>query len=145
MPAGTTLAATPRRERFALPARAESVAVARRRVRARLDRWGADARARDTAVLVVSELFTNAVVHTGSETVVCEVRRDREGGDEQVSIEVRGHRPGRPAATGRLPEEECGRGLLLVQAVSTAWGLDDTEGRCGWSVWARLPLIGAAC
>ncbi|MFP8941817.1 ATP-binding protein [Streptomyces fenghuangensis] len=134
----------PRGTEFALPARAESVARARRLVRGLLAGWGADEETRDTAALVVSELFTNAVVHTGSGSVVCELREERgaPGGEEApLRLEVRGRRPGPPtgsASRARLPGEEHGRGLMLVEAVSEAWGIREAHG-CGWSVWARLP------
>ncbi|CAL9581772.1 MULTISPECIES: ATP-binding protein [Streptomyces] len=137
-----------RRTDFALPARAESVAKARRLVRGLLAGWGADEETCDTAALVVSELFTNTVVHTGSGSVVCELREEtgstaREG--TPLRLEVCGRRPGPPtcpAPRTRLPQEEHGRGLLLVEAVSEAWGIRDVRG-CGWSVWARLPAAAA--
>lgn len=137
-----------REDEFTLPARAESVAEARRLTRDRLDGWEVHRDIRDTAVLVVSELFTNAVVHTGSESVACRMRRERGAGNGEpprvLHIEVCG-RPGPPgrdpdgAPGTRLPGEEHGRGLLLVEAVSCAWGIRDGH-RGGWSVWARLPL-----
>ncbi|WP_165989647.1 ATP-binding protein [Streptomyces sp. YIM 98790] len=130
-------------EEFSLPARGESVAEARRMTRLRLDRWGVPEEARETAALVVSELFTNAVVHTDSESVVWRLRRDPgPEGDGEVYVEVGGrHRQGEAvgASRTRLPGEEHGRGLLLVEAVSTAWGIRDCR-EDGWSVWARLPL-----
>ncbi|MFJ4183204.1 ATP-binding protein [Streptomyces sp. NPDC089733] len=46
---------------FALPAHPESVAGARRLTRARLDEWRLDADAHDSAILIVSELVTDAV------------------------------------------------------------------------------------
>ncbi|MGY1452828.1 ATP-binding protein [Streptomyces sp. SS8] len=138
----------PRRAEFALPARAGSVARARRLVRGLLAGWGADEAGRDTAALVVSELFTNAVVHTGSGTVVCELREERgaaAGEGVPLRLEVRGRRPGPPAGSAsraRPPGEEHGRGLMLVEAVSEAWGIREAHG-CGWSVWARLPASAA--
>ncbi|SFK85696.1 Anti-sigma regulatory factor (Ser/Thr protein kinase) [Streptomyces pini] len=138
----------PRGTEFALPARAESVARARRLVRGLLAGWGADEESRDTAVLVVSELFTNAVVHTGSGSVVCELRQEKGAAAEEgtpLRLEVRGRRPGPsagPTSRTRPPGEEHGRGLLLVGAVSDAWGIREVHG-CGWSVWARLPPFAA--
>ncbi|MGP4115255.1 ATP-binding protein [Streptomyces sp. 4N509B] len=132
---------------FALPASRESVAAARRLTRRQLTGWGADDESRETAALVLSELFTNAVLHTDSELIVWEVRKEWGGAGEEVYLEVTGHRPGHARATHhRLPEEEHGRGLLLVDAVSTAWGIRDGHDD-GWSVWARLPLVvaGGAC
>ncbi|MFB9390455.1 ATP-binding protein [Streptomyces coeruleoprunus] len=124
-----------RRFAFELPARAESVSRARRLVSERLLLWGIDEDVRDTAELVVSELFTNAVVHTGSGRVVCELR-DR---GERLRIAV--HDEGRPVTGPGLrtaEAEECGRGLLLVDAVSSAWGAHDARHGAGRVVWAEL-------
>jgi hypothetical protein len=88
----------------------------------------------DTAALVVSELVTNAIVHAAGERVVCELH----DGDDLVRIAVRdeGCAPGEPHASPQRPEEEHGRGLLLVAAVSRAWGAQDTGP--GMLVWAEL-------
>jgi hypothetical protein len=89
----------------------------------------------DTAVLVISELVTNAIVHTASSVVVCELH-DR---DDRVRIAVRdeGCAPGEPCAQRQRPEEEHGRGLLLVDALCPAWGAQ--EHGPGLLVWAELP------
>ncbi|EMF26054.1 hypothetical protein H114_26214 [Streptomyces gancidicus BKS 13-15] len=89
----------------------------------------------DTAALVVSELVTNAIVHTASSHVVCELH----DGDDLLRIAVRdeGCAPGRPRAnTRQRPEEEHGRGLLLVDALCRAWGAQ--EHGPGLLVWAEL-------
>jgi hypothetical protein len=90
----------------------------------------------DTAVLVVSELVTNAIVHTASTHIVCELH----DGDDLVRIAVRdeGCAPGQPhAAAQQRPEDEHGRGLLLVDAMCHAWGAH--EQGPGLLVWAELP------
>ena len=65
-----TYAGTPghprRSEVFGLPATPASVGQARENVREILDAWGAGRELCDDAVLVVSELVTNALTHTGS-------------------------------------------------------------------------------
>ncbi|WP_455351559.1 ATP-binding protein [Streptomyces sp. SYSU K217416] len=130
-----------RRFGFELPARAESVALARRRVRERLLGWRIDACTRDTAALVVSELVTNAVVHTGSNQVGCELTVDE--GRLRITVRDQGVLPTGPRLRRDSPEEG-GRGLLLVDALSSAWGAQET-GRAGSGrgpgrlVWAELP------
>jgi anti-sigma regulatory factor (Ser/Thr protein kinase) len=128
-------AATERRFRFELAAHPGSVAQARRLTRARLARWSVCEDTCDTATLVVSELVTNAIVHAAGERVVCELH----DADDLVRIAVRdeGCAPGEPCVSPELPDEEHGRGLLLVSAVSRAWGAQDTGP--GLLVWAELP------
>jgi len=131
----TDAAAAERRFRFELAAHPGSVARARHLTRARLTGWAVCEDTCDTAALVVSELVTNAIVHTASEYVVCELH-DR---DELVRIAIRdeGCAPGEPHPSPERPEEEHGRGLLLVSAMCRAWGAQETGP--GLLVWADLP------
>ncbi|WNI21190.1 ATP-binding protein [Streptomyces sp. ITFR-16] len=121
---------------FALPAHPESVAGARRRTRSRLDEWRLDGDACEAAVLIVSELVTNAVVHTASTRVVCELRCL--DGRLRIAVQDQGHQPGGPRL-GRSADDEHGRGLLLVDAMCSAWGSRDAGDRSGRIVWAELP------
>ncbi|MGW5969327.1 ATP-binding protein [Streptomyces sp. NPDC055186] len=129
-------AAARRRFRFELAAHPGSPAQARRLTRARLTGWAVSEDTCDTAALVVSELVTNAIVHTASSHIVCELH----DGDDLVRIAVRdeGCGPDQPRAnTRQRPEDEHGRGLLLVDAVCHAWGAH--EHGPGLLVWAELP------
>ncbi len=128
-------AAADRRFSFELAAHPGSAAQARRLTRARLSGWALDEDTCATAELVVSELVTNAVVHTASRQVVCELH----DGDDQVRIAVRdeGCAPGEPHPPPQRPEEEHGRGLLLIAALCSAWGAQETGP--GLMVWADLP------
>ncbi|GGW53621.1 ATPase [Streptomyces caelestis] len=128
--------AAERRFRFELAAHPGSPAQARRLTRARLTGWSLCEDTCDSAALVVSELVTNAIVHTASTHIVCELH----DGDDLVRIAVRdeGCAPGQPHTAGRTrPEEEHGRGLLLVDALCDAWGAH--EHGPGLLVWAELP------
>ncbi|MFC5719388.1 ATP-binding protein [Streptomyces gamaensis] len=122
---------------FQFPALNTSVAQARSRVLAQLREWGVDEVACDDARLVVSELFTNAVRHTDSERVSCQLRVD----EAHVRIEVadEGHAPTEPRARRSGADEESGRGLLLVGVLSRAWGVRPDTGGRGRVVWAELP------
>ncbi|MFF4524635.1 ATP-binding protein [Streptomyces bluensis] len=128
-------AAAERRFRFELAAHPGSVAHARRLTRARLSGWALCEDTCDTAALVVSELVTNAIVHAAGRRVVCELH-DR---DDLVRIAVRdeGRAPGEPHPTPQRPEEEHGRGLLLIEAMCRAWGAQDAGP--GLLVWADVP------
>ena len=137
---GTSLA-RPLRDAFHLPARDASVGRARSRVHERLREWGVAEESCQDAELLVSELFTNAVRHTDSEKVSCElwvigVRLRLEVIDEGGSRVPR-QPPGAADSDG-----EGGRGLLLVSVLSDEWGVrpevEQGQGR-GHAVWAELP------
>ncbi len=128
-------AAAERRFRFELAAHPGSPAQARRLTRARLSGWSVCEDTCDTAVLVVSELVTNAIVHTASSHIVCELH----DGDDLVRIAVRdeGCAPGESYPSPQRPDEEHGRGLLLIDGLCRAWGAQ--EHGPGLLVWADLP------
>ena len=90
----------------------------------------------DTAVLCLSELVTNAVIHTGS---AAEVRAVLEDGVLTVLVRDRGnHRGARPTDGSVLHDDPMrvhGRGLQLVAALSSRWGSDlDAVGATVWFV-----------
>ncbi|MFJ7901368.1 ATP-binding protein [Streptomyces sp. NPDC096198] len=123
-----------RRFRFELAAHPGSVARARQLARARLSRWAVCEDTCDTAALVVSELVTNAIVHTAGEHVVCELH---DSGDlVRIAVQDEGCAPGEPHSGPQRPDEEHGRGLLLVAALCRAWGAQ--EAGPGLLVWAEL-------
>jgi serine phosphatase RsbU (regulator of sigma subunit)/PAS domain-containing protein len=128
-----TAAALPIRASF--PPRGDSVAAARRFVRTALGHLGMRSLV-DDAVLMVSELATNAVVHAGTAFEVTCVDLGA-----AVRIEVHDRHPARelPAA---LPERDSvrtgGRGLLACAALASAWGVEYT--RDGKTVWCRLDV-----
>ncbi|MGW3846779.1 SpoIIE family protein phosphatase [Streptomyces fagopyri] len=107
-------------------------------------------RLRDDAVVIVSELVTNAVVHAGTDVeMVCRFELGDDGGAgvlDAVIIEVSDHHPSRAvredAAERPYGTPEYGRGLRLVSALSEAWGITYRTGVK--TVWARLPVDGAA-
>ena len=118
-----------------------SVAAARGFVRDTLQGWGF-AEVVDDAVVLTSELVTNAVVHAGTSAEVCCLRE----GDE-VRIEVSDRYPERGLPLHGLgpigdPEREGGRGLLLCSALAPRWGVEYSSTHK--VVWFRLapPLRG---
>ncbi|MET7619403.1 ATP-binding protein [Streptomyces sp. NPDC005408] len=121
---------------FELPARVEFVSRARRLARERLHRWGIGGDVHDTAMLIVSELVTNAVVHTDGHLVACELLNGVE--HLRITVQDQGSSPSGPHVCHTV-EEERGRGLLLVEAVSSAWGAYESQHGPGRLVWAELP------
>ncbi|MEU2284715.1 ATP-binding SpoIIE family protein phosphatase [Streptomyces sp. NPDC013178] len=98
----------------------------------------------EDAILVVSELVTNAVVHAGTDVdLVCRLEEEPE--TCAVVVEVTDHHPSRAPRDGTpdTPYEtpEYGRGLRLVATLADAWGV--TYRRGTKTVWARLAPRGA--
>lgn len=141
--------------RTSLPGNPMAPAAARRFVRAALADWaelsvpaaaGVTDRFADDAVLLVSELVTNAVVHAGT-TVELLCRLDEAGLGESCDtlvIEVSDHHPARAVRSEPVPQPpgtpEYGRGLQLVATLSDSWGITYRTGTK--TVWARLPVGG---
>ncbi|NYV75868.1 ATP-binding protein [Streptomyces sp. UH6] len=123
-----------RRFRFQLPAHPSSPALARRLARARLARWRVQGDACDTTLLVVSELVTNAVVHTYGHGVVCELRPV--SGALRVTVCDEGCAAEEIQVRQPDTERENGRGLLLVDALCRAWGARRQD--AGMLVWAEI-------
>lgn len=104
---------------------------------AQLGLWGLDVLA-DDAVLVVSELVTNAVAHAHppyGQVIVTRFERLAHG----VRIEVHDVGERMPEFRGGAPDDaESGRGLVLVDALTEGqWGVKHQEGP-GKTVWAVL-------
>ncbi|MDU0253869.1 ATP-binding SpoIIE family protein phosphatase [Streptomyces sp. PU10] len=94
------------------------------------------------ALVVVSELVTNAVVHAGTDVEVG-LRVEETG---TLVVEVADRHPSRAPSGGgdhETPHDpaEYGRGLRLVAALAEAWGITYRPG--SKTVWARLPAGGA--
>jgi anti-sigma regulatory factor (Ser/Thr protein kinase) len=129
-----------RREGFELPAHATAVADAREKVRGQVRSWGLPEDLVRTAQLVVSEFFTNAVVHTDS----CRVRCRLQVCEQRLRIEVfdEGAECDEVVPRQAAAEDVNGRGLQLVNAVAEAWGVRSDGADAGRVVWAELTLPG---
>lgn len=115
-----------------------SVASARAFVRDTLQGWGLTDIV-DDAVVLTSELVTNAVVHAGTAAEVLCLRLV-----DAVRIEVVDRHPERELPVQDLshsfsnPDREGGRGLMLCAALAHRWGVDYTA--ADKRVWFRLPI-----
>ena len=121
---------------FELAARDTCVREARQKVHAQLSEWSFDEDTRDAAALVVSELVTNALLHTESKVIVCVLREER----DRLRIEVtdQGEVGPGPAPQIAAADQEHGRGLLLVTRLADAWGVVTASSGRGRSVWVLL-------
>ncbi len=104
----------------------------RRVCRAQLRFWGL-ADLVDSAQLLVSELVTNALRHGDGQRVTCRLLL----ADDLVTIEVDDGCPGRRADVCVAgPEDENGRGMLIVAALAAKWGV----GPDGTKTWCTLAV-----
>jgi anti-sigma regulatory factor (Ser/Thr protein kinase) len=105
------------------------VASARRFVAGVLHEWGIDA---DDVILAVGELAANAVLHARTVfTVTLSLEPAR------LTVEVADHNPRVPTMGQPSLGALSGRGLRLVDAVSTAWGIRTTRSD-GKLIWAEF-------
>ncbi len=130
---------------MALPHGPAGVGEARRRLRTDLRRRGAPETVVDDAVLVLSELLSNAYRHG----------RPLDEGDREIGIRVGWHidedglltlevtdggGPTRPTTSSPSLTARGGRGLGIVGTLSLDWGVSDRPGAV--TVWAVLPVRG---
>ncbi|WP_372441041.1 ATP-binding protein [Actinacidiphila acididurans] len=92
----------------------------------------------ETAVLLVSELVTNAVRHSrvaGRYILArCVLREDA------LRVEVGDAGDGVPVVRAAGDEAEGGRGLALVDALAAKWGTEPRAYGIGKTVWFELAL-----
>ncbi|WP_236580104.1 ATP-binding protein [Streptomyces sp. HM190] len=125
---------------FGLPAVPVSAGEARRSVRELLEGWGVTPDVREDALLITSELVTNALTHTTTEWIVC--RLHLTGQRLRIEVEDQNRGSAQPARRRPGPDDQNGRGLMLVGMLSSDWGVDETPQRSGRVVWAELPSEG---
>jgi anti-sigma regulatory factor (Ser/Thr protein kinase) len=105
-----------------------TIATARRWVDETLAVWGAEELSW-TAMLLVTELSTNAVLHAGTAYRVTLDRR----ADGTVRIGVSDGSPRKPRARDYGVDATTGRGLGLVGSLAAAWGTSSlADGKTVW-------------
>lgn len=119
-------------------ARPESIGQARGFADTALGGWGCTARAEDVR-LCVSELATNAVVHgtTPGHGFLLRIGAD----DESVHVELHDSRREQPQPRQPAATDISGRGLMLVDALSDGWGVEDRS-PVGKNVWSCFKATG---
>jgi anti-sigma regulatory factor (Ser/Thr protein kinase) len=120
---------TPARSMLALPGTARSPALARDLVRECLRGFPSDTL--ETALLLVSEVVTNAVRHAHSPLVLVVTATPC-----LVTVSVEDTSSDVPTPTAAPLDAEAGRGLALVETLAGAWGCDPMGP--GKLVWFQL-------
>jgi anti-sigma regulatory factor (Ser/Thr protein kinase) len=137
-----TTTAWPSTSSLVLGALPTAPSCARLHAGAVLHEWGL-ANLAETVELVVSELMTNAIqaatepaarAHIGLPVVYLRLLADR----TRVVIEVWDSNPQTPTPKQAEPDEESGRGLMLVEALCERWSWEVVPGWDGKVVWAEL-------
>lgn len=111
----------------------ESPRLARRFVGDALDDLGAPG-AFESAVLLVSELVTNAVLHARTDVEVVVATTD----DESIRVSVVDRSPAMPAQRSFSATAGSGRGLHLVESMASRWGVTSKDD--GKEVWFEIDL-----
>ncbi|MER5871569.1 SpoIIE family protein phosphatase [Streptomyces sp. NPDC002044] len=117
------------------PGDTDAPTAVRHLIRAAVAAWGAGERA-DEIELAADELMTNALVHTDGGAQVG-LRLTAQG---RVRFEVEDTSSALPRPREAGDWEESGRGLLLVDRLADAWGVEPRGG--GKRVWCEFDLAG---
>jgi anti-sigma regulatory factor (Ser/Thr protein kinase) len=94
--------------------------------------WDCDSQRLDDAALVLSELVGNAVRHAEGDTVLVRLRRTH----DVLRIAVQDSSTRRPAPRQASFEDESGRGMMIIEALSHRWGWEPLA--TGKVVWADV-------
>ena len=127
---------TARRATATFAADLESAAAARHFAEDRLRDWGAAELVEPTRLLV-SELMVNAVLHTGTPA---QLTLHLDSGCLHADVADGGS--GEVARQPYEPEAPTGRGLMIVDALATRWGVEERD--AGKVVWFELDRRSAA-
>lgn len=122
-----------------LPRHARSVGRARARLREHARAWQIPDESLETAVLLLSELMTNACKHAhvspGREiSTRCILRNGT------LRVEVSDAADEFPQPCEPSPDDESGRGLTLLEALADAWDVFPRPYGIGKTVWFELKL-----
>ena len=98
---------------------------------------GATSEVRERAVLITSELATNAIIHAHSSfSVTTSVTAD----EVRVTVTDTGGEVPQPRRPD--PSETHGRGLLIMSKLADEWGIEPGQGST--TVWFTLALVNSA-
>jgi len=117
----------------------EAAGRARRSARTMLNDWRLGHLVEDVD-LVVSELVTNALLHTGdgTEALAAPIRLELDLSGGRLTCRVVDSSPLPPMREEAADTAESGRGLILVDALAAEWDWEDLPD--GKAVWAAFEL-----
>ena len=121
--------------RVRLAAGPAAAGEARSQVRAAIRDWGLPVDP-DVAVLLASELVTNAITHETGGSITLGIRCFR----EWLRVDVHDTSRSFPVVTVAAGDAETGRGLMLVATLATEWGFYRTP--AGKAVYFTLAFAG---
>lgn len=126
-------------EQVTLPDGPEGAGFARRATARAAELWRLDRELTETALLLVSEVVTNAIRH-GSPPVRLSLHLDRDAQtDPRLRVEVTDSSPAEPLVGQQPPPDQAsGRGLQIVQQLAARWGSQVSASRLGKTVWFEL-------
>ncbi|MGW1805336.1 SpoIIE family protein phosphatase [Streptomyces sp. NPDC002078] len=122
-----------RLQQHVAPGDPDALSQARHLIRAAVRSWGHRDRA-DEIELVADELITNALMHTEGAAIV--TLRALDGGHRRLRIEVEDSSSALPRRREAGEDGVSGRGLLLVEMLTDAWGVEARGG--GKAVWCEF-------
>ncbi|MFR0355742.1 SpoIIE family protein phosphatase [Streptomyces sediminimaris] len=126
-----------RLQQHVAPGDPEALTQARHMIRAAVRAWGAGERA-DEIELVADEVVTNALMHTEGSAIL--TLRVLTGGDRRLRVEVEDSSSALPRRRDAGESGVSGRGLLLVDLLTDAWGVEARGGgKCVWCEFVVPP------
>jgi anti-sigma regulatory factor (Ser/Thr protein kinase) len=90
----------------------------------------------EVASILATELVANAVQHAGTPTRVAVVQLE-----DRLRVEVSDSSPAPPVLRRFGRGATCGRGVVIVDRLADAWGVDTAPG--GKTVWAEVDCSAA--
>ncbi len=116
-----------------LPDGPEGASFARRATARAAELWRLDRELTETALLLVSELATNAIRH-GAPPVRLSLRLE----SDRLRVEITDGSPSLPRLIQPGPDQVGGRGLQIVQELAARWGAQASRQHLGKTVWFEL-------
>ncbi|TXS48341.1 SpoIIE family protein phosphatase [Streptomyces sp. OR43] len=115
----------------------EALSSARHMIRAAVRAWGAKERA-DEVELAADELTTNALMHTDGGAIV--TIRVLTGPERRLRVDVEDRSSALPRRRDAGDAGVSGRGLMLVDRLADAWGVESRgTGKCVWCEFVIPP------